>query len=55
MEELARKNRRNKGAGTSSMSAYDHDDVIIFDEEEWEEVIEEERDDEYEEYQGDGE
>ncbi len=52
---MARKNRRkhNNGSGLS-MSAYDHDDVIIFDEEEWEEVIAEEED-EYEEYQGDGE
>lgn len=50
MEELQKKNRHTKNYGSSSKSAYDHEDVIIFDEEEWEDVLEEEaEEEEYEE------
>jgi hypothetical protein len=43
MEDRAKKNSKGiKG----SASAYDHDEVIIFEEEEWEEVLEEESYDE---------
>lgn len=45
MEDRARKNSR--GYNKASMSAHDHDEVIIFDEEEWEEIL----DEEYDEYE----
>lgn len=42
MEERARKNARDARNGTNSRSAYDHDDVIMFDEDEYEEYLEDE-------------
>jgi hypothetical protein len=40
MEDRAKKNT-NK-AGRNSFSAYDHDEVVLFDDEEYEEYLEEE-------------
>jgi hypothetical protein len=40
MEDRAKKNA-NK-AGRNSSSAYDHDEVVLFDDEEYEEYLEEE-------------
>lgn len=45
-EENAKKYANSKGNTTSN--AHDHDEVIIFDEEEWEEVLDEESEDDEE-------
>ncbi|MNS45877.1 hypothetical protein D3C71_1235160 [compost metagenome] len=46
MEERARKNSKDSKRG--SASAYDHQEVIYFNEEEWEEIVEYKDDDESE-------
>lgn len=46
MEDRARKNSRN--LNKTSLSAYDHDEVIYFDDDEWEQAIEEDEDEEIE-------
>jgi hypothetical protein len=46
MEDRAKKNSNKYGSGKSNVN--DHDEVIVFDEEMWEDIIEEEREEEYE-------